>query len=100
MVDTRETVIGEIVTEDYLFTLTELRGVLFCHIEVYNWSIPVYKKMLCDFAEIRQNIPSEFYGNIPKTNLKAIKLAKLFGFVPEYETYSTIILRSGWGLEV
>lgn len=91
-----EEVVGTVETDTYKFTLAELRGVFFCHIDIKRWDRKVYKEMLADFAELRQTIPQDLYANINKTQKKARKLAALFGFVEEYETDTNIIMRNVW----
>jgi hypothetical protein len=93
MVNQIEHVVGIIETEDYKFTLTELSGILFCHIDIKNWSIDVYKSMLIDFSSLRENLENKLNCLIDKQNKQGIKIAKMFGFYEIMENKEQVILR-------
>lgn len=95
----REEIVGSMGRDSYLFTLSELKGCFFCHVDLKAWSKEVYEEMLIDFTLLRESFTEDLYANIPKTNSKAQKLAGLFGFIPMRETEQTIVMRNVWEIQ-
>ena len=85
-------VLGEIKTDEYLFTIEENDGDLFCHIDIFKWSSEIYKKMLLNLADIKESLSSPLWCNILKGDKKEIKIANMFGFALKYETEQTYIM--------
>jgi len=88
----KEEVIGSIKTTTYEFTLSELAGFLVCHIDIFKWNSGVYKEMLTDFRQLRDDVEGDIHCCINKQNKKSQKVASLFGFYPKLETEDKIIM--------
>lgn len=80
----------QIETYNYKLTFEEDGGKLFCHLDVYNWSVAVYKQMLIELNSIIEATQS-LWCNVAK-NSKEYKLVSMFGFTPVYETDRTYIM--------
>ena len=85
-------VFGTIHTEDYVLTLEESEGNLFCHIKLRNWSTSVYKRMLVDLNQIRECVGVPLFCNIQRTEDFKIKLATMFGFMIIAQTDTTYLM--------
>tara|TARA_R100000951_G_scaffold106567_1_gene101258 strand:- start:443 stop:739 length:297 start_codon:yes stop_codon:yes gene_type:complete len=85
-------VFGTIHTEDYVLTLEESEGNLFCHIKLRNWSTAVYKRMLVDLGQIRECVGVPLFCNIQRAEDFKIKLATMFGFMIIAQTDTTYLM--------
>ncbi len=85
-------VIGKIKTDSYKFTLEQVYGYTFCHVDIYKWSSSLYKEMLMDLDKIKEAVTGPYLCNIPKHEDKKIKLASMFGFQPVLENDDYMIM--------
>lgn len=95
MVNQREDVelVGEILTEDYYLRIEKVEGNMFCHLDIYQWSVAVYKSMLVDLESIREAVaPSILLCNMNKDEPEKIKLVEMFGFLTAHDTGPSYVM--------
>ena len=85
--------IPSIETENYKLTF-EREELLYCHFEVYNWSVSIYKQMLIDFEEIKVAVVEALWCTINKDDQFRLKLVGMFGFVPRYEGVDNLTMEA------
>lgn len=89
--------IYSLVTEDFSFKINIFSDVLLCHLDVYNWSPSVYKEMLEKYIEIRTALKQKLYCIVDEDNVKALKLIRMFDFIPFAKTTDNrLILEGVW----
>ncbi len=86
-------VLGTITNDNYIFTIENMGGTLFCHIDIIHWSVGIYKEMLIKLLDVKEAIETPLWCNILKMDTQKIKLALMFGFVREYESEDNYIMR-------
>jgi len=86
-------VIGSIKTDDYVFTIENVSGDVFCHIDITNWSVSIYKEMLLALSDVKEALNITMWCCIDKLERKKIKVALMFGFARVLETTDKYIMR-------
>lgn len=82
-----------ITTKDYELRIEDNEGDLFVHLDVFNWSVGVYKQMMRELIEIKKAVKADLYCCISQFEQHTIKLVKMFGFFPLYEMDDKYIMR-------
>lgn len=64
--------------KDFWLGWSENQGILFLHIDVYNWSFSVYKKILFTFSDLLNQFKGKILFSVCGTK-KEKKFNELFG---------------------